>query len=92
MSKISGIQSFERITPERARSSVNRTSERCTTCVPYGDTFEDSRSDSIENSTARPSILRVAKLAVVRAEIALGTYETPERIAGTVDRLLDVMA
>jgi hypothetical protein len=28
------------------------------------------------------------RVAVLRAEIVAGTFETPERIAGTVDRLL----
>jgi len=34
---------------------------------------------------------RVARIRSIRAEIAAGTYETPERIAGTVSRLLDVI-
>lgn len=38
------------------------------------------------------SSLRAAKAAAIRAEISNGTFETPERIKGTVDRLLDVIA
>lgn len=34
---------------------------------------------------------RVAWMRSIRSEIVAGTYETPERIAGTVSRLLDVV-
>ncbi len=47
-------------------------------------------SESHEIRLERSS-LRRAKLAAVREQIALGTYETPERISGTVHRLLDVI-
>ena len=33
--------------------------------------------------------IRVDKIARLRAEIAAGTFETPERINGTVDRLME---
>lgn len=35
---------------------------------------------------------RLARTNAIRAEIEAGTYETPERIAGTVERLLDILA
>ncbi len=35
--------------------------------------------------------LRLAKTNAIRAEIDAGTYETPERIRGTVERLLDII-
>lgn len=38
------------------------------------------------------SSLRAAKAAAIRAEISNGTFETPERINGTVEALLDVIA
>ena len=38
------------------------------------------------------SSLRQARLHAIQAEIQNRTYETPERISGTVDRLLDVIA
>ncbi len=37
------------------------------------------------------SSLRIARARAVRAEIEAGTYETPERLAGTVERLLDII-
>ncbi|MHC5112774.1 MAG: hypothetical protein ACYTHJ_23205 [Planctomycetota bacterium] len=36
--------------------------------------------------------LHLAKTNAIKAEIAAGTYESSERIAGTVDRLLDILA
>lgn len=39
-----------------------------------------------------PSSFRLAMVNAIRARIADGTYETSERINGTVDRLLDVLA
>jgi hypothetical protein len=38
------------------------------------------------------SSLRQARLRAIQADIQQHTYETPERITGTVDRLLDVIA
>ncbi|HNQ24433.1 MAG TPA: hypothetical protein PKK06_15210 [Phycisphaerae bacterium] len=38
------------------------------------------------------SSLQQARQAAIRAEIQNGTYETLERLNGTVDRLLDVLA
>ena len=37
------------------------------------------------------SSLRIATTTAIRAEIEAGTYETPQRIEGTVERLLDVI-
>jgi len=36
--------------------------------------------------------MRQARVRAVQADIENGNYETPERISGTVDRLLDVIA
>ncbi len=47
--------------------------------------------DNLRQITEQSS-LRQARVRAVRAEIGNGTYETPERINGTVDRLLDVIA
>lgn len=41
---------------------------------------------------APESTFRAAYLQAIRSQIATGEYETPERIQGTVDRLLDVIA
>ena len=38
------------------------------------------------------SSMRQARVRAIQTEIENGNYETPERISGTVDRLLDVIA
>jgi hypothetical protein len=57
-----------------------------------GDTVELSSSRFRAPISETASSLRSAWLRAVRAEIAEGTYETRDRINGTVDRLLDVLA
>ena len=38
-----------------------------------------------------PSSLNLARLRAIRLEIEKGTFETPERLQGTVDRLLQIL-
>ncbi len=40
---------------------------------------------------AEQSSMSLARARALRTEIAEGTFETQERLAGTVDRLLDVI-
>ena len=49
--------------------------------------FSDALRRLVEQST-----MRQARVRAVQAEIQTGAYETLERISGTVDRLLDVIA
>ena len=48
-------------------------------------------SDALRQIVAQSS-MRQARVRAVQTEIGNGTYETPERISGTVDRLIDVIA
>ena len=59
--------------------------------VPTKDTVEISRFSRTAFDLVEQSSLNVAKARAIRTEIAEGTYETPDRIRGTVDRLLDVI-
>ena len=49
--------------------------------------FGDALARAVETSS-----LRIARTRAIRAEIVAGTYETPERVHGTVERILDVIA
>ncbi len=49
-----------------------------------------SRGEALARA-AEESSFRIARARAVRAEIDAGTYETPERLAGTVERLLDII-
>jgi anti-sigma28 factor (negative regulator of flagellin synthesis) len=55
------------------------------------DRVELSSAERTSEQPADGSALRVERIEFLRSEIAAGTYETPERIAGTVSRLLDVI-
>jgi anti-sigma28 factor (negative regulator of flagellin synthesis) len=45
-------------------------------------------ASSLEN-TQETDAIRTEKVAAIRRAIADGTYETPERLSGALDRLLD---
>lgn len=55
------------------------------------DTVEISREALALSRAAETSSLRMARNNAIRSEIQSGSYETPERIAKTVERLLDVL-
>ena len=57
-----------------------------------GDTLELSRRAEAVARAAERSSLQIARSRAIRAEIEAGTYETAERINGTVARILDVIA
>ena len=59
--------------------------------VSDGDRVEFSRFGRALARAAEESSLRLARSRAIYAEIANGTYETPERLNGTVERLLDVI-
>lgn len=52
------------------------------------DPVEFSRLGRMLADRPDTSSLRLAKIQALRQQIADGTFETPERISGTVDRLL----
>ncbi len=55
------------------------------------DRVEISPRGRLLAETSASSSFRTAKTQAIRAEIEAGTYETPERIEGTVARILDVI-
>ena len=65
--------------------------------IPHGQMPMEGITDVVEISAAAILAAKVHELPEVRmnlvdrikGEIAAGTYETPERIDGTVDRLMD---
>jgi negative regulator of flagellin synthesis FlgM len=56
-----------------------------------GDRLEISETGQILSNLAPASTIRADRVAQIRQAIADGTYETPEKIELTVDRLLDVL-
>ena len=58
---------------------------------PVGDTVEVSAAGLALSQTDVHTCLRFAQICRIRAEIKAGTFVTPERIDGTVARLLEVI-
>ena len=56
-----------------------------------GDTVELSGVGKALSRAIEESSFTLARIRAFRAEIETGTYETAERIEGTVERLLDVV-
>jgi len=61
---------------------------------PYldpSDTVELSGVASSPLETVETSSLSLARIHAIREQIARGVFETPERLSGTAERLLDVI-
>lgn len=67
-------------------------SERLGGTTRNGDRVELSEPCRALSRVVDDSNFRLARVRAIRSEIAAGTYETPDRINGTVSRLLDVIA
>lgn len=95
MSEISNIG----ISSTYAASFRNANSASPTQNTPAGGSDSLGESDPVEFSrlgrllagTQEISSLRLAKIQALRAEIEDGNFETPQRIDGTVDRLIQVL-
>lgn len=55
------------------------------------DTVEISRLGRALARAVGESSYRLARVQAIRAQIADGTYESPMRLSGTVDRLIDIL-
>jgi len=55
------------------------------------DPVEFSRMGRMLAGALENSSLRLAKIQSLRSEIADGSFETPERISGTVDRIIQML-
>ena len=55
------------------------------------DFFEFSSAARAMAQGVEASSMRLAQIRAIRMEIQSGNYETPERMAGTVSRLLDII-
>jgi anti-sigma28 factor (negative regulator of flagellin synthesis) len=59
--------------------------------IGESDPVEFSRMGRMLAGASDTSSLRLAKIQSLRAEIADGTFETHERIEGTVNRLIQIL-
>ena len=88
MSEIINICSLYSLPPVTREVSVREAPVHRT---PDGDTAEFSRTAEALARAVMESSLKIARTRAIRAEIEDNTFVTPERINGTVDRLLDVI-
>lgn len=56
---------------------------------PIADEVQISDAARVAEQAQGASDIRHQRVAAIRAEIAAGTYETPERLEGALERLLD---
>ena len=89
ISNVANILSIRPAAPASAAPSQAQVEQPSTTSE---DTVEFSPLGRAMARAASESTMRIAQIHAIRAEIENGTYETPERIRGTVDRLLKFLA
>ena len=90
MSEIINIASYSSLHPV-ARDAPGLAARMPAYQTSDGDTAEFSEAAEVLARTALDSSFRLARTRAIRAEIENGTFVTPERIHGTVERLLDVI-
>jgi len=91
MSDISNIANIQPLTIPFVTDTTGYASETDRRVQTSGDSVEISPRARALARASEASSLRLARTRAIRAEIANGTYETPERIEGTVNHLLDVI-
>lgn len=94
MSAIVNVGSTPAILPFFVASTPSATSvdPSAAAAAIRGDTVEFSPLGRALARATELSSFSLAKVRAIREEIASGTYETPQRIAGTVNRLIDILA
>lgn len=90
---MSAIVDISNIFPIPPNSSGSLNSSRAVTPVPAQkeDSVEISNIGRSLANVHEPSSLNLARMQAIKTEIEKGTFETPDRIMGTVDRLLQVL-
>ena len=94
MSEISGIGNI--INPYARNVARPALYTPATRTIPTpnveAERVEQSRFGALLSHAVEQSSFQIARARAIRAEIENGTFETAERIKGTVERLLDVIA
>ncbi|MGB2984538.1 MAG: hypothetical protein WBE26_01535 [Phycisphaerae bacterium] len=91
MSVIINIGSVSRALPPALAPTSIPSSQSPVSQTSGGDRVKLSRCGPALTHAEEGSSFCTARTRAIRAEILDGTYETPERINGTVERLLDVI-
>ena len=91
MSDISNILDIHPLTVPVVADGAGYAVETDRRVTAYRDSVEISPSANALARASEESSLRLARTRAIRAEIENGTYETRERIEGTVKHLLDII-
>jgi len=88
MSTIANIANSLSIAYAGGRHPASPVGDPVDAAAAEGDRVEISSRARSMSRAAEPSSYSLARLRAIRAEITAGTYETRERIAVTVERML----
>ena len=91
MSAIVNISSVSAPLPAASTTLTNPTSHPARSRASGEDTVELSWLGRAFASATGQSSLDLARTRAIRADIQAGTFETTERLDGTVEQLLDVL-
>jgi negative regulator of flagellin synthesis FlgM len=83
----SQVHGAQQISPPHA-SRVSGAAETSTT-APIQDEVSISDAARIADASNQTAGIRQDRVDSIRAQIASGTYETPEKLSAAMDRLLD---
>jgi negative regulator of flagellin synthesis FlgM len=91
MSSINGINSVNPIRPAAQPVSRPASTEPAEPAAPMraSDRLELSSAGHLMHTLRTSNDIRMDKVASIRAHIEAGTYETPEKLAIAIERLLD---
>ncbi len=88
---INSISGFSPLSYAGAPKRATAPAAESHSASPAEDTVEISSFGRALSEATEQSTFRLARIRAVREEIARGEYETPERLRGTIDRLIDVL-
>ncbi|MCP4250409.1 MAG: flagellar biosynthesis anti-sigma factor FlgM [bacterium] len=89
MEQLSNVDGVYRVMPAQARGEAKTPAPGRNGFGRVDDRVEISDVGSMLARMDELPDLRIERIARIRAEISNGTFETPERLEGTVDRLLE---
>jgi len=87
---VSGVGSHD-VSPRVGLNTEKAITVKPPTGPPVQDTVELSPTGIAFSRADVQSRLRIVRIDEIRAEIKAGTFLTPERVDGTVERLLEIL-
>ena len=92
MNEVNGVNAARSTLPVSRRETVTDRPASAPGYQTPQDQVEISEAGSMMAKLRELPHIRVELVARIRAEIKAGTYETPERLQGAIERLLEDLA